>query len=89
MSWQEANEHVEFLYRNITKSVLLPLYGVDMWSVPYFLANGISRRQLIEFLRVAQGMVIRAFDQERPNYEHEWMRLRGIFQPTEVQVACA
>lgn len=88
MSWQEANEHVEFLYRNITKSVLLPLYGVDMWSVPYFLANGISRRQLIAFLRVAQGMVIRAFDEEGPNYEREWLQLRGIFQPAEVQVAC-
>lgn len=81
MTWQEASEHVDYLYRNVKNSVLLPLYGVDMWSVPYFLANGITRQQLIEFLRIAQTMVIRSFDEERPNYNREWSLLRGIFQP--------
>jgi hypothetical protein len=52
-----------------------------MWSVPYFLANGISRQQLVEFLRIAQGMVIRAFDEDRPSYDREWAQLRGVFQP--------
>jgi p-methyltransferase len=81
MTWQEATEHVEFLHRNITNSVLLPLYGVDMWSVPYFLANGISRQQLTDFLRIAQGMVIRGFDEERPNFDEEWTQLRRVFEP--------
>ncbi len=58
-----------------------------MWSVPYFLANGVSRQQLIEFLRIAQGMVIRAFDEDRPNYDREWALLRGVFQQVEQQVA--
>ena len=87
MTWQEATEHVDYLHRNITKSVLLPLYGVDMWSVPYFLANGVSRQQLIDFLRIAQGMVIRAFDEDHPNYDREWVQLRGLFQPSVSQVA--
>jgi radical SAM PhpK family P-methyltransferase len=87
MTWREASDHVDYLHRNIKNSVLLPLYGVDMWSVPYFLANGISRQQLIEFLRIAQGMVIRAFDEDRPCYDFEWTQLRGIFQPAEAQVA--
>jgi radical SAM PhpK family P-methyltransferase len=87
MNWQEASDHVEYLHRNIRNSVLLPLYGVDMWSVPYFLANGISRQQLLDFLRIAQGMVIRAFDDERPDYGQEWSRLRGVFQPTAPRAA--
>ncbi|MGJ5178582.1 radical SAM protein [Bradyrhizobium oligotrophicum] len=81
MNWLEAAEHVDHLYRNVKNSALLPLYGVDMWSVPYFLANGITRPQLIEFLRIAQAMVIRSFDEERPNYDREWAQLRGVFQP--------
>jgi p-methyltransferase len=87
MTWREASDHVDYLHRNISNSVLLPLYGVDMWSVPYFLANGISRQQLIEFLRIAQGMVVRAFDEERPCYDREWTELRGVFQPARSQVA--
>lgn len=87
MTWQEATEHVDYLHRNITNSALLPLYGVDVWSVPYFLANGISRGQLIEFLHVAKRMVIRSFDEERPDYSREWTQLRGIFQPAVPQVA--
>ncbi len=87
MTWREACDHVDHLHRTIKNSVLLPLYGVDMWSVPYFLANGVSRQQLIEFLRIAQGMVIRAFDEDRPNYDREWALLRGVFQQVEQQVA--
>jgi hypothetical protein len=87
MTWREASDHVDYLHRNIRSSVLLPLYGVDMWSVPYFLANGISRQQLIEFLRIAQGMVVRAFDEERPCYDREWIELRDVFQPARSQVA--
>jgi p-methyltransferase len=89
MTWQEATDHVEYLHRNIKNSVLLPLYGVDMWSVPYFLANGISRQQLVDFLRIAQGMVIRAFDEERPNYDREWEQLRGLFRPGAPQIHLA
>jgi p-methyltransferase len=87
MTWREASDHVDYLHRNIKNSVLLPLYGVDMWSVPYFLANGISREQITEFLRIAQDMVIRSFDEEQPCYDREWERLRGVFQPQRPALA--
>jgi p-methyltransferase len=81
MTWREACDHVDHLHRTIKNSVLLPLYGVDMWSVPYFLANGVSRPQLTQFLRIAQDMVIRALDEDQPSYDREWQRLRTVFQP--------
>jgi p-methyltransferase len=84
MTWREATEHVDHLHRTIKNSVLLPLYGVDMWSVPYFLANGVSRQQLTQFLRIAQDMVIRAFDEDQPSYDREWQRLRAVFEPVAV-----
>lgn len=79
MDWQEAQDHVERLHRTVDRSAFLPLYGVDVWSVPYFLANGVSRPQLLDFLRTAQQMVVRSFDEERPDYTNEKARLRSVF----------
>ncbi len=71
MDWQEAQDHVEMLHRSVTTSAFLPLYGVDVWSVPYFLANGITRQQLIDFLQIARRMVVRSFDERNPDYTAE------------------
>ena len=79
MDWQEAQDHVEMLHRRINTSAFLPLYGVDVWSVPYFLANGISRTQLIDFLHIAQRMIVRNFDEAEPDYSAEKARMAAIF----------
>lgn len=79
MDWQEAEAHVERLHRAVDRSALLPLYGMDVWSVPYFEGNGISRAQFVEFLRIAQGMVVRSFDEERPGYSAERAALSNVF----------
>jgi radical SAM PhpK family P-methyltransferase len=84
MDWQEAQDHVERLHRTVDRSAFLPLYGVDVWSVPYFLANGISRPQLLDFLRIAQGMVVRSFDDERPDYTSERAQLKDVFSSAPV-----
>ncbi len=84
MDWEEAQEHVERLHRSVDRSVLLPLYGMDVWSVPYLEGNGVSRPQLLEFLRTAQAMVVRSFDEDRPDYTTERARLRDLFSPVVV-----
>jgi len=84
MDWEEAQDHVERLHRTVDRSAFLPLYGVDVWSVPYFLANGISRPQLLDFLRVAQKMVVRSFDEERPDYTSERAQLKNVFSGAPV-----
>lgn len=84
MDWQEAQDHVEMLHRRIDKSAFLPLYGVDVWSVPYFMANGVSREQIIDFLHVAQRMIVRTFDEESPDYSTEKNELKAIFSPDHV-----
>lgn len=79
MDWQDAQDHVERLHRTVDRSAFLPLYGVDVWSVPYFLAKGISRPQLLDFLRIAQKMVVRSFDEDRPDYTKERAMLKNVF----------
>ncbi|HEX8620260.1 MAG TPA: radical SAM protein [Thermoanaerobaculia bacterium] len=81
MDWQEAQDHVETLHRRVDKSAFLPLYGVDVWSVPYFLQNGVSRPQLTDFLNVAQKMIVRSFDEAEPDYSQEKETLKAIFAP--------
>lgn len=79
MDWQEAQDHVERLHRTVDRSALLPLYGMDVWSVPYFEGHGISRDRLLAFLRIAQTMVVRSFDEERPDYAVERASLKHVF----------
>jgi hypothetical protein len=55
--------------------------------VPYFLANGISRPQLLDFLRIAQSMIVRSFDEATPDYTREQGQLKAVF--AEPAVACA
>ncbi len=85
MDWQEAQDHVETLHRKTRNSAFLPLYGVDVWSVPYFLENGITRPQLLDFLHIAQGMVVRSFDEAQPDYSREKEQMKALFAaPTPV-----
>jgi radical SAM PhpK family P-methyltransferase len=86
MDWQEAQDHVEALHRRIKGPAFLPLYGVDVWSVPYFLANGVSRPQLVDFLHIAQKMIVRSFDEETPDYTSEKAQMKAVFQGAAVAV---
>ncbi len=87
MDWQEAQDHVETIHRQITKSAFLPLYGVDVWSVPYFMGNGVSREQLVDFLNVSQKMIVRSFDEPQPDYSQEKTELAAIFEEPEAAQA--
>lgn len=79
MDWREAQDHVERIHRQVDCSAFLPLYGVDVWSVPYFLGNGVSRSQLMDFLHLAQRMIVRNFDEAQPDYTSEQMQMAAIF----------
>jgi len=86
MDWQEAQDHVEMLHRTITRSAFLPLYGVDVWSVPYFMGNGISRTQIVDFLNIAKGMVVRSFDEAQPDYSREKAQMAALFAGRDAAV---
>lgn len=81
MDWREAQDHVERLHRTAKNSAFLPLYGVDVWSVPYFMANGITRPQLLDFLGIARNMIVRSFDEAQPDYTSEQAQMKAIFAP--------
>jgi radical SAM PhpK family P-methyltransferase len=58
MGWRRASDIVEHGYRTLTGSTVLPLYGFDLWSLAYLMAQGISREQLTAFLRLASKLMV-------------------------------
>jgi len=80
MDWREAADLVELLHRNVKSSALLPLYGCDIWSVPYFLSRGLKREQINRFLDLAKRLVLKGFDDPFPDYEEEGRELAAVFR---------
>ena len=68
MTWQRAAAHVESMYRTITRSTVLPLFGCDFFGLPYFLTHGLSLDQFTEFLRIAQHMVVNSLQDQTSDF---------------------
>jgi p-methyltransferase len=57
MDWQTASQHVEYMYRTIDTSLMLPLYMFDFWGIPYLLGQGITRDAFQRFTRAADRIL--------------------------------
>jgi p-methyltransferase len=58
MDWMMAADLVEEGYRSIGSSIVVPLYGFDLWSLAYLLGKGVTFDQLTTFLREAATLLI-------------------------------
>jgi Radical SAM superfamily len=65
MDWERASELVEEGYRTISNSIILPLYGFDLWSIAYLLGQGMSLDQIRRFLGVASKLLPYLANDER------------------------
>jgi radical SAM PhpK family P-methyltransferase len=81
MDWREASRWMENFYRSINPddSIVLPLYGVSMWTVPYLLAKGITMDQFKEFTRTANRMLIQCLDDRPVDLSREEQQLASVF----------
>jgi radical SAM PhpK family P-methyltransferase len=65
MDWERASELVEEGYRTISNSIILPLYGFDLWSIAYLLGQGMSLDQIRRFLGGASKLLPYPANDER------------------------
>jgi radical SAM PhpK family P-methyltransferase len=65
MDWRQASAAVEEIYRTIRTPIILPLYGVSLWTVPYLLDHGLDLPTFKSFARKASDMLVRSLD-DRP-----------------------
>lgn len=63
MDWREACDMVDYMYRNITKSLIFPPYMFSVWSILYLYGKGISLESIKEFLRLTRYFLIRNIDE--------------------------
>jgi radical SAM PhpK family P-methyltransferase len=81
MTWQEAAEAVDVMYRTIKNSHILPLFGFDFFGMPYFFAQGISFEQFRSFLRIAQTMLVDSCPDQPVDFGARERQLVDLFAP--------
>jgi hypothetical protein len=81
MNWKEASRWVEYMYRNVTSSIPITLYGYSIWCLPYLLSQGITFEQFVEFNRNAREMLLASLDDVDIDFSEPLERLAAIFRP--------
>ena len=66
MDWRRAAELVATGYSRIGRSIPLPLYCFDLWTMGYLLAQGLPLESLERFLRAGKEMLVRGLDGALP-----------------------
>ena len=64
MDWREATQWKERLIREVDQPVLLPLFDLSIWSLPYFFTAGFSLEQIIDFARDAKKLLLLSLDDD-------------------------
>lgn len=79
MTWQEAAASVDMMYRTVTHSTILPIFGFDFFGIPYFLAKGFSFDQFSGFLRLAQPMLVASYADRAVDFSNHERQLDQLF----------
>jgi radical SAM PhpK family P-methyltransferase len=80
MDWLRATELLKHMYKSLQGPCVLPGYMFDFWALPYLTGKGFDIQQIKDFTRIAQRMLVRSFDEARPDFSQEEVALRAIFQ---------
>lgn len=85
MDWQEAVALKEKMIGEVRHTLQLPLYGFSIWTVPYLLHNGLSLKQILDFLRFANAVSHAEIHGETVNLNEgiDMLIRSGWLQPAE------
>jgi len=79
MTWQEAAASVEFMYRTVNHSTILPIFGFDFFGIPYFLKKNISLEQFSGFLGIAKSMLVESYPDRPVDFSGREQQLGQLF----------
>jgi len=80
MDWRDAAELHKKVLREVSGSMILPRHYFGFYTVPYLMGKGLTFPQIMEFLRVARGMLLESLDRviiDSADHESELLALFG------------
>ena len=78
MDWKEGSYWTNWLLKNVTNSIQLPLYGFSIWSIPYLLVHGFRLDEIERFSRTAQQIMLRGLNDGLEQYDLEFATIRDV-----------
>jgi p-methyltransferase len=80
MDWNEACGWIDYMYRAIGNSIVLPGYMFNFWALPYLIGKGFSLDKLKAFTARAQRMLIQGLGAGKGEMLQEEEELTGLFR---------
>jgi p-methyltransferase len=81
MDWKEAAALAEFMFRSITNSIPLSLYGFSLWGISYLISKGIPMERIKQFGAITKPMLLNSFkDDFSMTFNAEEERLVSLFR---------
>ncbi len=80
MDWKTASDLVEYGYRTIRGSTILPLYSFDLWSLAYLMGQGYALEDLDRFLKVAAQLLVEGLNGRQPDSRVAEQQLLAAWQ---------
>ncbi len=87
MNWKRAAELVRKVYTSVPGSIITPLRRFDLWTMQYWESLGFRRETLMQFLKIAQEMLLATLDEQQPNFSAQQNRLASLFSGTDTRTA--
>ncbi len=79
MDWKQAIHWKEYLIKNVTGSILLPVHDLSIWSFPYLLQQGLSPSQIKNFFSFGNEHIRASLEGKNPDAASQIEALAGLF----------
>ena len=64
MDWKEAADWAKYMFKNVSHSIPLGLYGFSLWGIAYLVSKGISMEKIMAFGKLTRGMLFNSLDDD-------------------------
>ncbi|MBF0398132.1 MAG: radical SAM protein [Desulfobacterales bacterium] len=78
MDWKEAIHWKEYIIRNVTNSINLPFFGMNIWSLPYFLEKGLPMELLLKFFEFNNSYLRASLDNDKLDISSQMESLTNL-----------
>ncbi|WP_291567196.1 MULTISPECIES: PhpK family radical SAM P-methyltransferase [unclassified Clostridium] len=87
MDWKTASKLVYEGHQNIKESIFLPIYDFQLWSICYYMSQGVIKEELCEFLKLAKEMMLISSLDSDPTYtDGQDKKILSVFKNSKIGI---